>query len=253
MTLKMGYTVHIAKIYFSHFYLTFFYRIYVCVPVRKNWKILQAQTLLDLVVLQVIRMLFVIVAEFFICWAPLHILNTWYLFYPEDVYKYVGSTGISLVHLLAYVSSCCNPITYCFMNKKFRQAFLTAFNCGWVSFVIHMICFRGIPVRAKEESKLQKAGPVPTNRSLWFYPFGGNLVICNSSTFIIGILILYGGVFHKGNVTIELDITRNEFVKWNRKRLVCWYSGAIVGKQILKFVSNVWIRCYPEIVIAINY
>ncbi|KAJ8976233.1 hypothetical protein NQ317_009730 [Molorchus minor] len=78
---------------------------------------------------QVIRMLFVIVAEFFICWAPLHILNTWYLFYPDDVYKYIGSTGISLVQLLAYVSSCCNPITYCFMNRKFRQAFLTAFNC----------------------------------------------------------------------------------------------------------------------------
>ncbi|KAJ8974896.1 hypothetical protein NQ317_000602 [Molorchus minor] len=78
---------------------------------------------------KVIRMLFVIVAEFFICWAPLHILNTWYLFYPDDVYKYIGSTGISLVQLLAYVSSCCNPITYCFMNRKFRQAFLTAFNC----------------------------------------------------------------------------------------------------------------------------
>ncbi|KAJ8913958.1 hypothetical protein NQ315_015196, partial [Exocentrus adspersus] len=78
---------------------------------------------------RVIRMLFVIVAEFFICWAPLHVLNTWYLFYPEEVYKYVGSTGISLVQLLAYVSSCCNPITYCFMNRKFRQAFLTAFNC----------------------------------------------------------------------------------------------------------------------------
>ncbi|KAJ3659520.1 hypothetical protein Zmor_011204 [Zophobas morio] len=77
---------------------------------------------------KVIRMLFVVVAEFFICWAPLHILNTWYLFYPEDVYLYVGSTGISLVQLLAYISSCCNPITYCFMNRKFRQAFLAVFN-----------------------------------------------------------------------------------------------------------------------------
>ncbi|XP_076548373.1 cholecystokinin receptor type A [Osmia lignaria lignaria] len=78
---------------------------------------------------KVIRMLFVIVLEFFVCWAPLHVINTWYLFAPELVYSIVGSTGISLVQLLAYVSSCCNPITYCFMNRKFRQAFLGLFDC----------------------------------------------------------------------------------------------------------------------------
>ncbi|CAL7951301.1 unnamed protein product [Xylocopa violacea] len=78
---------------------------------------------------KVIRMLFVIVLEFFVCWAPLHVINTWYLFAPELVYSVVGSTGISLVQLLAYISSCCNPITYCFMNKKFRQAFLNLFDC----------------------------------------------------------------------------------------------------------------------------
>ncbi|KAE8746992.1 Sulfakinin Receptor, partial [Frankliniella occidentalis] len=78
---------------------------------------------------KVIRMLFVVVAEFFVCWAPLHVLNTWYLFNPEEVYAWVGSTGVSLVQLMAYVSSCCNPITYCFMNRKFRQAFLGVFNC----------------------------------------------------------------------------------------------------------------------------
>ncbi|XP_032664504.1 cholecystokinin receptor-like isoform X3 [Odontomachus brunneus] len=78
---------------------------------------------------KVIRMLFVIVLEFFVCWAPLHIINTWYIFAPDLVYTVVGSTGISLVQLLAYVSSCCNPITYCFMNRKFRQAFLELFSC----------------------------------------------------------------------------------------------------------------------------
>ncbi|ERL86015.1 hypothetical protein D910_03429 [Dendroctonus ponderosae] len=74
-------------------------------------------------------MLFVIVAEFFICWAPLHIVNTWYLYYPKEVYELVGSTGIALVQLMAYISSCSNPITYCFMNRKFRQTFFTAFQC----------------------------------------------------------------------------------------------------------------------------
>ncbi|XP_026477705.1 uncharacterized protein LOC113383665 [Ctenocephalides felis] len=79
---------------------------------------------------KVIRMLFVIIVEFFICWAPLHVLNTVYLFWPKILYDYVGSTGVALVQLLAYVSACCNPITYCFMNRRFREAFLRLFPCG---------------------------------------------------------------------------------------------------------------------------
>uniref|UniRef100_A0A182TM47 G-protein coupled receptors family 1 profile domain-containing protein n=1 Tax=Anopheles melas TaxID=34690 RepID=A0A182TM47_9DIPT len=79
--------------------------------------------------LQVIRMLFVIIVEFFVCWAPLHILNTVYLYSPTFVYQYVNSSGIALVQLMAYISSCCNPITYCFMNRRFRQAFLGVFSC----------------------------------------------------------------------------------------------------------------------------
>lgn len=35
-----------------------------------------------------------------------------------------------MIQLLAYVSSCCNPITYCFLNRKFRQAFLKVFQCS---------------------------------------------------------------------------------------------------------------------------
>ncbi|XP_055526244.1 dopamine D2-like receptor [Wyeomyia smithii] len=77
---------------------------------------------------KVIRMLFVIIVEFFVCWAPLHILNTVYLYSPAFVYKYVSSNGIALVQLMAYISSCCNPITYCFMNRRFRQAFLNIFG-----------------------------------------------------------------------------------------------------------------------------
>uniref|UniRef100_A0A182JG04 G-protein coupled receptors family 1 profile domain-containing protein n=1 Tax=Anopheles atroparvus TaxID=41427 RepID=A0A182JG04_ANOAO len=78
---------------------------------------------------KVIRMLFVIIVEFFVCWAPLHILNTVYLYSPSFVYQYVNSSGIALVQLMAYISSCCNPITYCFMNRRFRQAFLGIFSC----------------------------------------------------------------------------------------------------------------------------
>ncbi|EJY57854.1 AAEL017152-PA, partial [Aedes aegypti] len=52
-----------------------------------------------------------------------------YLYSPAFVYQYVSSNGIALVQLMAYISSCCNPITYCFMNRRFRQAFLNIFGC----------------------------------------------------------------------------------------------------------------------------
>lgn len=74
-------------------------------------------------------MLFVVVLEFFICWTPLYIINTISLFDPRTVYQNLGYTAISFFQLLAYSSSCCNPITYCFMNTGFRKAFLNLFRC----------------------------------------------------------------------------------------------------------------------------
>lgn len=79
---------------------------------------------------KVIRMLFVLVAEFFVCWTPLYVMNTWYLFDSEAVYNNIGSIGVSLIQLLSFSSSCSNPITYCFMNRKFRQAFIKVFQCA---------------------------------------------------------------------------------------------------------------------------
>ncbi|XP_049268106.1 cholecystokinin receptor type A-like [Rhipicephalus sanguineus] len=73
---------------------------------------------------RIIRMLFVVVVEFFVCWTPLYVLNTVSLFRPEAVYYGLGYRGICFLQLLAYASSCCNPITYCFMNRTFRVSFL---------------------------------------------------------------------------------------------------------------------------------
>jgi hypothetical protein len=74
-------------------------------------------------------MLFVLVLEFFLCWTPLYVINTIALFDGMAVYKGLGYTGISFFQLLAYSSSCCNPITYCFMNSSFRKSFLNVFGC----------------------------------------------------------------------------------------------------------------------------
>ena len=65
-------------------------------------------------------------SHFFFCFVP----PSRYAFDPTSLYNQMGPTEISLVQLLAYLSSCCNPITYCFMNEKFRNAFLSAFGCG---------------------------------------------------------------------------------------------------------------------------
>lgn len=78
---------------------------------------------------RVIKMLFAVVLEFFICWTPLYVINTVALFSPLAVYNGLGYTAISFFQLLAYTSSCCNPITYCFMNCSFRKSFLSLFRC----------------------------------------------------------------------------------------------------------------------------
>jgi hypothetical protein len=78
---------------------------------------------------RVIKMLFVVVLEFFICWTPIYTINTIALYSPKLIYKGLGYNGISFFHLLAFFSSCTNPITYCFMNSKFRESFLLLFRC----------------------------------------------------------------------------------------------------------------------------
>ncbi|KAL8569308.1 hypothetical protein ACOMHN_024256 [Nucella lapillus] len=79
--------------------------------------------------IRVIRMLFVVVLEFFLCWTPLYVIQTWMIFDRNTAYQHVTPLTKSLLHLLSYVSSCTNPITYCFMNKKFREGFVRVFTC----------------------------------------------------------------------------------------------------------------------------
>ena len=78
---------------------------------------------------RVIKMLLVVVVEFFVFWTPVYVLQTWLALDPQSAFTHVTPMTMNLIHLLSYVSSCCNPITYCFMNRKFRQGFLSAFRC----------------------------------------------------------------------------------------------------------------------------
>ncbi|KAH9373997.1 hypothetical protein HPB48_017776 [Haemaphysalis longicornis] len=78
-------------------------------------------------------MLSVLVLEFFVCWTPLYVLHTWTVFDAQAAYSRVPSGAFAAVHLLSYVSSCCNPITYCFMHDKYRQAFRNVLGCSRAS------------------------------------------------------------------------------------------------------------------------
>ncbi|OWF54496.1 cholecystokinin receptor type A-like [Mizuhopecten yessoensis] len=78
---------------------------------------------------RVIRMLVVIVMEYFMCWTPLYIINTWVIVDYPTIHTRVSALGWSMIQLLAYTSCFIHPITYCFMNKNFRKGFLSVFQC----------------------------------------------------------------------------------------------------------------------------
>lgn len=103
---------------------------------------------------RVIQMLFVVVLEFFICWTPLYVINTVTLFDSQIVYQTLGYTTITYFQLLAYSSSCCNPITYCFMNRGFRKACLNLFRCCKRIHETRRISIGGPPIGVTQSSEV---------------------------------------------------------------------------------------------------
>jgi cholecystokinin A receptor len=74
------------------------------------------------------KMLFAVVLEFFICWTPLYVVVTWEIMDYKSAESAMSSEFKSFVLLLSYVSPCCNPLTYCFFYRNFRQGFIAAFR-----------------------------------------------------------------------------------------------------------------------------
>ncbi|CAJ0600277.1 unnamed protein product [Cylicocyclus nassatus] len=80
---------------------------------------------------RVIKMLIVVVIIFFCCWTPSYIW--WLILTAGDSFESLGlnvwnSDLNTFITLLTYISSCTNPITYCFLNKKFRTAIYAMFG-----------------------------------------------------------------------------------------------------------------------------
>ncbi|PAV89856.1 hypothetical protein WR25_00703 [Diploscapter pachys] len=80
---------------------------------------------------RVINMLIVIVIIFFICWTPNYIF--WLIVITNDAFPMLkmdiwNADWNTFFTVLTYLSSCTNPITYCFLNQKFRQAVYALFG-----------------------------------------------------------------------------------------------------------------------------
>lgn len=73
---------------------------------------------------RITRMLFVVVAVFFMCWTPLVIGTVLYAFNAEPKNFNLFSLGF----VVASMNSICNPIIYAFMNQAFRKAFKDLFT-----------------------------------------------------------------------------------------------------------------------------
>ncbi|XP_036907476.1 gastrin/cholecystokinin type B receptor isoform X2 [Sturnira hondurensis] len=104
---------------------------------------------------RVVRMLLVIVVLFFLCWLPVYSANTWRAFDDPGARRALSGAPISFIHLLSYASACVNPLVYCFMHRRFRQACLdTCARC----------CPR--PPRARPRPLPDEDPPTPSIASL---------------------------------------------------------------------------------------
>ncbi|KAG8522870.1 Gastrin/cholecystokinin type B receptor [Galemys pyrenaicus] len=104
---------------------------------------------------RVVRMLLVIVVLFFLCWLPVYSANTWRAFDGPGAHRALSGAPISFIHLLSYASACVNPLVYCFMHRRFRQACLeTCIRC----------CPR--PPRARPRPLPEEDPPTPSIASL---------------------------------------------------------------------------------------
>ena len=73
---------------------------------------------------KITKMLFVVVAVFFVCWTPLVIGTILYAVNAEPK----NFNLLSLGFIVASMNSICNPIIYAFMNEPFRNAFKDLFS-----------------------------------------------------------------------------------------------------------------------------
>lgn len=67
-----------------------------------------------------LKLLIVIIMEFFICWTPLFLFHTFGTF-NKQFYRTMPTIFVDIILLFSFASLLCNPFTYYFMSKRYRM------------------------------------------------------------------------------------------------------------------------------------
>ncbi|XP_056596421.1 LOW QUALITY PROTEIN: arginine vasopressin receptor 1Aa [Triplophysa dalaica] len=80
--------------------------------------------------LRTVKMTFVIVLAYIICWAPFFTVQMWSVWDKNFKWDDSENTAVTLSALLASLNSCCNPWIYMIFSGHLLQDFAHCFPCG---------------------------------------------------------------------------------------------------------------------------
>lgn len=70
------------------------------------------------------RVILAVVLSFFLCWAPLHLLDILHQALPHNQHNHKLALANVLATCLAYVNSCLNPVIYVCMGRGFKEGLI---------------------------------------------------------------------------------------------------------------------------------
>lgn len=79
--------------------------------------------------LRTVKMTFVIVLAYIICWSPFFIVQMWSVWDENFLWDDSENTAVTLSALLASLNSCCNPWIYMIFSGHLLQDFAHCFPC----------------------------------------------------------------------------------------------------------------------------
>uniref|UniRef100_A0A8C7ZJE7 Arginine vasopressin receptor 1A n=1 Tax=Oryzias sinensis TaxID=183150 RepID=A0A8C7ZJE7_9TELE len=81
--------------------------------------------------LRTVKMTFVIVLAYIVCWSPFFIVQMWSVWDENFLWDDSDNTAVTLSALLASLNSCCNPWIYMIFSGHLLQDFMHCFSCCW--------------------------------------------------------------------------------------------------------------------------
>ncbi|XP_009002391.1 vasopressin V1a receptor [Callithrix jacchus] len=79
--------------------------------------------------IRTVKMTFVIVTAYIICWAPFFIIQMWSVWDANSIWTESENPTITITALLASLNSCCNPWIYMFFSGHLLQDCIQSFLC----------------------------------------------------------------------------------------------------------------------------